>query len=155
VTHAALAARVLATWFGCGRAPLAPGTVGSLGAVPLHVALAPLHPALHAAVVLALCLCGTWAAERAAEAEKLEDPQSVVIDEVCGTLIAMGLVASSSWPFKLLALALFRVFDIMKPGPIDSLQHLRPAGLGIMADDVMAGVAAGLMAWSASALLSP
>jgi phosphatidylglycerophosphatase A len=127
--------------------------VGSLGAVPLHFALATLGPLPHAAAIAALTLAGTWAAQRVAEAEGIEDPQKVVIDEVCGTLIAMGMASGAGLGVRLLALALFRLLDITKPGPIDSVQRLHPPGVGIMADDVLAGVAAGAMAYSASWLL--
>jgi phosphatidylglycerophosphatase A len=127
--------------------------VGSLGAVPLHFALATLGPLPHAAAIVALTVAGTWAADRVAKAEGTEDPQKVVIDEVCGTLIAMGMVSGASIVVRLAALALFRVLDITKPGPIDSVQRLEPPGVGIMADDLLAGVAAGAMAYAASALL--
>ena len=152
MTQAALPARLLATWFGCGLSPIAPGTVGSLGAVPLHFALAGLGPLPHAAAVAGLSLAGIWASNRVAEAEGVEDPQKVVIDEVCGTLIAMGMVSGAGLGIRLLALGLFRVLDITKPGPIDSVQRLEPAGVGIMADDLLAGVVAGAMAYSASLL---
>ena len=153
MAQAALPARLLATWFGCGLSPKAPGTVGSIGAVPLHLALATLGPLPHAAGIIALTAAGTWAANEVARAEGIEDPQKVVIDEVAGTLIAMGMVSGSSWGIRLLALALFRLLDITKPGPIDTVQRLEPPGVGIMADDVLAGLAAGVMAYSASALL--
>ena len=153
MAQAALPARLLATWFGCGLSPKAPGTVGSIGAVPLHVALAMLGPLPHAAAIVALTAAGTWAANAVARAEGIEDPQKVVVDEVAGTLIAMGMVSGSGWGIRLLALALFRVLDITKPGPIDTVQRLEPPGVGIMADDVLAGLAAGAMAYSVSALL--
>lgn len=127
--------------------------MGSIGAVPLHFALATLGPIPHAAVIVALSVIGTWASNEVAKAEGIEDPQKVVIDEVCGTLIAMGMVSGASIGFKLLGLVLFRVFDITKPGPIDTVQRLEPPGVGIMADDLLAGVLAGAMAYSASALL--
>jgi phosphatidylglycerophosphatase A len=107
----------------------------------------------HAAIVIALSAAGIWASNEVAKAEGIEDPQKVVIDEVAGTLIAMGMVSSSGFAMRLLALVLFRVLDITKPGPIDSVQRLSPPGVGIMADDLLAGVAAGVMAYSASALL--
>lgn len=152
MTQAALPARLLATWFGCGLSPVAPGTVGSLGAVPLHFALAALGPLPHAAAIAGLSLAGIWASNRVAQAEGVEDPQKVVIDEVCGTLIAMGMVSGAGLGIRLLALGLFRVLDITKPGPIDSVQRLEPAGVGIMADDLLAGVVAGAMAYSVSLL---
>lgn len=153
MAQAALPARLLATWFGCGLSPKAPGTVGSLGAVPLHVLLSQLGPVPHIAAILGLSVLGTWASNVVARAEGIEDPQKVVIDEVCGTLIAMGMVHHAGWGLRLLALGLFRVFDIVKPGPIDTVQRLQPPGLGIMADDLLAGIAAGAMAYSASVLL--
>src|SRR5689334_8839947 len=119
MAQAALPARLLATWFGCGLSPVAPGTVGSLGAVPLHFGLAMLGPVPHVAAIVGLTALGTWA----------------------------------GFGVRLLALGLFRVFDITKPGPIDSVQRLEPAGVGIMADDLLAGVAAGATAYLASALL--
>lgn len=153
MAQAALPARLLATWFGCGLAPKAPGTVGSIGAVPLHLALCSLGPLPHAAIVLAISGLGIWASNEVAKAEGIEDPQKVVIDEVAGTLIAMGMVSGSGIGIRLLALALFRVLDITKPGPIDSVQRLSPPGVGIMADDLLAGLGAGAMACLASALL--
>jgi phosphatidylglycerophosphatase A len=153
MAQAALPARLLATWFGCGLSPKAPGTVGSIGAVPLHLGLSMLGPVPHVAAIALLTVAGTWAANEVARAEGTEDPQKVVIDEVCGTLIAMGMVCKSSLGIRLLALGLFRVLDITKPGPIDTVQRLEPPGVGIMADDVLAGVAAGAMAYSVSALL--
>jgi phosphatidylglycerophosphatase A len=152
MAQAPLPARLLATWFGCGLSRVAPGTVGSIGAVPLHFALSALGPLPHAAVVVGLSAAGIWASNRVAQAEGVEDPQKVVIDEVCGTLIAMGMVSGAGIGMRLLALGLFRVLDITKPGPIDSVQRLEPAGVGIMADDLLAGLAAGAMAYSASLL---
>lgn len=121
--------------------------------MPLHLALSTLGPVPHAAIVIALSAAGIWASNEVAKAEGIEDPQKVVIDEVAGTLIAMGMVSGSGFTIRLLALVLFRVLDITKPGPIDSVQRLSPPGVGIMADDLLAGVAAGVMAYSASALL--
>jgi phosphatidylglycerophosphatase A len=153
MAQAALPARLLATWFGCGLSPKAPGTVGSIGAVPLHLLLSMLGPVPHVAAIIGLSVVGTWASNEVARAEGIEDPQKVVIDEVCGTLIAMGMVSKSSFGIRLLALGLFRLLDITKPGPIDTVQRLQPPGVGIMADDLLAGVAAGAMAYSVSALL--
>jgi phosphatidylglycerophosphatase A len=87
---------------------------------------------------------GIWAAQRFAASLDEEDPSSVVIDEVAGTLLAMGIARPTGIAGELVALALFRVLDITKPGIIDRVQRLRPPGLGIMADDILAGVAAGV-----------
>ncbi len=143
--NAPVSARWLATWFGCGRAPVAPGTVGALGTLPLHFALRALGPVPHFAVTVALTGLGVWAANRVSAALEDEDPSSVVIDEVVGTLLAMGLARPAGIYGELIAFGLFRVFDIVKPGPIDSVQRLKPPGVGIMADDVLAGLLAGAL----------
>ncbi len=140
----ATAARWLATWFGCGLSPRAPGTVGSLGAVPLHLALCFTHPALHATGVVLIAAAGVWAAQLYATERGEVDPQRVVIDEVAGSLIAMGLVRNAHWGVQCAALVAFRVLDIWKPGPIRRLEHLEPAGVGIMFDDLLAGLGAGV-----------
>jgi phosphatidylglycerophosphatase A len=137
-------ARWIATWLGCGLAPKAPGTVGSIGAVPVHLLLRHVHPVAHALAVLGITLVGVWSADKVAKELGVEDPQIVVIDEVAGALLAMGLVRGSPGA-ELAALVLFRVLDITKPGPIARAEHARPAGLGIMLDDVLAGLIAGLV----------
>lgn len=138
-------ARGIATWFGCGKSPLAPGTVGALGAIPLHLLLKALGPGVYLLGTLATVGAGVWAADRTARATGKKDPQEVVIDEVAGTLIAMGIVRGRGVSAELLALLLFRALDILKPGFINTAQHAKPAGLGIMADDVLAGLLAGLI----------
>ncbi len=136
----------LATWFGCGRAPVAPGTFGSLGAIPLHLLLSLGGPGTYIAGVVTVSLLGIYAGTEAARELGEKDPQEVVIDEVAGTLIALGLGGGKSVLAQGLAVGLFRLLDITKPGLIDRAQHLKPVGLGIMADDLLAGVSAGLIA---------
>lgn len=143
---ASAAASLLATWFGCGLSRLAPGTVGSIGAVPLHLLLRKLSPPLHAASVIAISAAGIWSAQREAQESGESDPQRVVIDEVAGTLIAMGLVRNRSLSRQLAALLLFRALDITKPGPIRAAERASPPGLGIMLDDLLAGLGAGVLA---------
>src|SRR5580700_9370719 len=135
-------ANLIATWFGCGRSPFAPGTVGSAAAVGIAIALqhwcgfGPLHFALLAAI---LFLPGTWAADVAARAAKLKDPGFVVVDEVIGQWIALAGARALNWKSYLAAFALFRLFDIWKPAPVRQLEQL-PEGFGIVIDDAMAGV---------------
>lgn len=148
------AARWLATWFGCGLSPRAPGTVGSIGAVPLHLALGLLPWGLHLAAAVLVSLAGIWAAQRYALACGENDPQRVVIDEVAGTVIAMGLVRAAPFAVQCAALVAFRVLDIWKPGPIRRLEHTQPIGAGIMLDDVMAGLLAGACVWLAWTLMA-
>jgi phosphatidylglycerophosphatase A len=135
------AADVIATWFGCGLSPIAPGTAGALGALPLYYAaraLAGSVGVLGAAVVVGVV--GTWAADDFARRANEKDPQRVVVDEVCGVLIAL---AFSGRDLRSIAVAfvLFRLLDMFKPWPIRALERL-PGGLGIMLDDVAAGVLA-------------
>jgi phosphatidylglycerophosphatase A len=134
----------LATWLGCGLSPVAPGTVGSLGAIPVHLVLRTLNPVAHTAAILAVTAVGVWSAQKVADELGIDDPQLVVIDEVAGALMAMGLVRGSL-AREAIALALFRLFDITKPGPVGAAEHAKPAGVGIMADDVVAGLMAGLI----------
>jgi len=144
VSKASPFARLVATWFGCGLSPLAPGTVGSFGTLPLWWLLAQRGALLYWVVTLGLTLLGTWASQRTAQALGDDDPSSVVIDEVVGTLLALG-IGGGGLAAHGAAFVLFRFFDIKKPGIIDRVQHLRPAGVGIMADDVLAGIAAGVL----------
>jgi phosphatidylglycerophosphatase A len=139
-------AALYATWFGCGRAPVAPGTVGSLGAIPLHLLLRSVSPLSHAAIVVGVSALGIWSAGAYAAEIGEDDPPSAVIDEVAGTLIALGLVRGRGVAAAALAFALFRVLDVVKPGIIDDAQDAEPPGLGIMLDDLIAGVLAGLSA---------
>lgn len=136
----------LATWFGCGYSPTAPGTVGAIGAIPVHLALRTLAPGVHTALVLGVTALGVWSAGETARLSDQKDPQSVVIDEVAGVLMAMGLVRDRGVLTQAIAFALFRYFDITKPGPVYHVQHTEPAGVGIMMDDVLAGLMAGIVA---------
>jgi phosphatidylglycerophosphatase A len=140
-------ATLVATWFGCGLSPIAPGTAGSIGAVPLHLLLAQTPWAVHLGAVLLVTAAGVWSAQVYAVARGVKDPQSVVIDEVAGTVIAMGAVRAAPWFVQLAALVAFRALDILKPGPIRRLEHLEPVGVGIMFDDLLAGVFAGAALW--------
>ena len=145
-------ATLLATWFGCGYSPKAPGTAGSLAALAIAIVLhhylgfTPLHFLLLAAI---LFLPAVWAAGVTARACGLEDPQFVVVDEVVGQWIALAGAASLNWKSFLGAFALFRLFDIWKPPPVRQLESL-PGGWGINLDDVMAGVYAALVLWVAA-----
>ncbi|MEO8596057.1 MAG: phosphatidylglycerophosphatase A [Candidatus Solibacter sp.] len=132
----------LATWFGAGYSPVAPGTAGSLAALAIAIALheyagfAPWHFLVLAAVFF---VPATWAASVTARVKQLKDPQIVVVDEVLGQWIALAGARTLNWKSYLAAFALFRLFDIWKPAPVRQLEAL-PGGLGINADDVMAGV---------------
>jgi phosphatidylglycerophosphatase A len=135
----------VATFFGAGFLKPGPGTYGSAATVALWLAGASLlhHNSQHIliATLLALTLSialGIPAASVAAREFGRKDPGFVVIDEVAGQLIAL-LAITPDWPHALLALLLFRFFDILKPPPIRRLEAL-PEGLGIVVDDLGAGI---------------
>jgi phosphatidylglycerophosphatase A len=140
---APLWASLTATFFHIGYGQPGPGTWASVATVLLWRGLAPYamsYDRLIAAIVisLAVTLIGIPAATRMARALGQRDPSVVVIDEVAGQMIAL-IGASLDWMSMLAALILFRVFDIAKPFPLRRLEHL-PEGLGIMLDDVGAGL---------------
>ena len=140
-------ATLLATWFGCGRVPVAPGTAGSLAAVAIAAPLAlwaGWPPWAFAALAAAITPLAMWSAGVAARAAGIEDPRFVVIDEVAGQWVALAGVHVWSWHAALAAFLLFRLFDIFKPPPVRQLEAL-PGGVGIVADDLAAGVYAALV----------
>ena len=132
-------AHVLATWFGCGHVPIAPGTAGTLGAVPLYLALRPFGHAAVAIAALVLTALGIWVADIVAKVEGLKDPQLVVIDEVAGVLVTLS-VARPTWAALAAGVVLFRIFDQTKPWPARTAERKLPGGWGIVLDDVAAGV---------------
>ncbi len=133
----------IAFGFGSGLSPWAPGTAGTLAAVPLYLLLQPLAVGWYLAVVAALTLIGVWACDRTARDLQTDDPGAIVWDEVAGYLVTMT-AAPSGWVWVLAGFALFRLFDIWKPWPIRVLDARVPGGLGIMLDDLVAGLFAGV-----------
>lgn len=132
---------VLATWFGCGRSPVAPGTVGTLGALPLWLVVRDAFPHAVLATAVVLTFAGVWAAGVVARAHRAKDPQIVVVDEVAGVLLALA-IAPATTAGAIAAVVLFRLFDMWKPFPARQAERL-PGGWGIVLDDVVAGVQAG------------
>lgn len=128
---------ILATGLGTGFSPLAPGTAGSILAVLVLYFVPPFSPWLLLAILFVLFWIGVYTGGEL-EKELGEDPSKVVIDEVVGMGISL-LFVPHDWRLFLIAFALFRLFDILKPPPIDQSQQL-PGGLGIMIDDVLAGI---------------
>ena len=138
-------AKLLATWFGAGLLKPAPGTWGSLAALPFGWLLLRYGgvTALLAAAALVFTM-GVWASGAYARQLGNPDPGSVVIDEVAGQWIALSAALLTPLSF-LAAFALFRLFDIVKPPPIRQVERALKGGLGIMTDDVLAGAAAALV----------
>ena len=141
------AAVLLATWFGCGLSPVAPGTVGSAAAIAiawgLHTCSAGAHgssPVLAAALLIP----AVWASGVTAIASGKDDPGKVVVDEVLGQWIALAGATVLDWKTWLAAFLLFRAFDIWKPFPVRQLEELH-GGIGIVADDLGAGIYSALV----------
>jgi phosphatidylglycerophosphatase A len=133
---------LVGTFFGAGLLKPGPGTYGSIAATLIWYVVArnvhPLHlVAITMVMVLAATLIGIPAATRVAMESGRKDPQIVVIDEVAGQWVALALMPPR-WEYALLALLLFRLFDITKPPPVRQLERL-PHGAGIVVDDLAAG----------------
>jgi phosphatidylglycerophosphatase A len=133
-----------ATVFGIGRSPFMPGTVASAIALPVAwIVLKYLGPVALFSLSFAVAAIGTWACDVYVRATEETDPSECVIDEVAGQFLACALAPLSLYGF-ILAFALFRLFDISKLWPISEAEKLR-GGLGIVADDMVAGLLAGLI----------
>ena len=132
------AAQALATGFGSGYSPIAPGTAGSAVGLLLFVPLSRLPPLLQLAVTLVVFAAGVLASTHVARLVGRKDPGIVVIDEVVGVWVSL-LFLPFTPAVALLAFLLFRLLDMLKPYPARQFEAL-PDGLGIMADDVMAAV---------------
>ena len=137
---------VLATGFGAGYAPWAPGTAGSLVGLGFGLALAaaPFGPTAAAAITAAVCIAGVPICGYAARCLGESDPARVVWDEVAGMMVAVLSLPAGGWYWWGAAFVLFRVFDVLKPWPIGWLDRRVGGGLGIMLDDL----AAGALAWA-------
>jgi len=143
-----LIATRLATCFGIGWIPLAPGTVASAAALPLGWGLALLGWQTLTISALATTALGVWACGIHARKVGLFDPSECVLDEVAGQWFALVPIAylERSWDWRPYAMAflLFRLFDILKPWPISAAERL-PGGFGVMMDDVLAGFVAAIL----------
>jgi len=132
--------RWLCSWFGAGWLKPAPGTWGSAAALPVAWLLWWLGgPIAVGIAAVAVFLIGWWASERIVRADGLEDPSWVVIDEVAGQWLTLLLTPPSIIGY-LAGFALFRLFDIWKPWPVSWADQKIKGGLGIMLDDVIAGI---------------
>lgn len=134
----------IATFGYVGFFPIAPGTAGSLAALALYALVRWAGtPAIELVTIIAVLAIGIWASTRTERALARTDPGPVVIDEVLGMLITLAFLPLSPWGIAA-GFLIFRLLDVIKPFPAGRLEHL-PAGLGIMADDAMAGVYAHLL----------
>jgi phosphatidylglycerophosphatase A len=135
-------ALAVATVFGVGRAPFAPGTFGSVAGLLVWLLVRD-SPAAQAAVIVIVFAAGSWSGTVAERHFGATDPGAVVIDEVLGMLITLFL-NPVGWTGALAGLLLFRIFDVIKPYPANRLERLH-GGLGIMSDDAMAALYANMV----------
>jgi phosphatidylglycerophosphatase A len=132
---------LLATGFGSGLSPKAPGTVGTLVALPLVLALSWLPLWLSALIILLICGLGVYVSDVTSRDLGVDDHGGIVIDEIAGFAITMWALPADSWTL-LAGFLLFRFLDIVKPWPVRVFDQHVLGGLGVMADDIVAGLLA-------------
>ena len=132
-----------ATGFGVGYSPLAPGTLGTLIAIPVYYFLSEIPSPLYEITLVGFFFISVWISENAEIFFGKKDDQRIVIDEIMGFLIAMLWLPKTPL-FLLAGFILFRVFDIFKPFPIRRFEKVR-GGFGVVLDDVMAGIFANVI----------
>ena len=133
-------AALISTWFGTGLLPKAPGTWGSLAALPVAWVIAERFGSIALVVAaLVMFLVGLWAVKTYLSHSRDKDPGVIVIDEVAGQLLAVAPAGLDPLAFAL-GFILFRIFDVMKPWPIGALERRLGGALGVMADDLAAAL---------------
>ncbi len=137
---------LLAFGFGSGLSKKAPGTLGTLAAVPVYFFLAKTGIIIYSLISILICLAGVPICSIAAEKLGEHDFPGIVWDEIAGYLVALWFIPFS-WESLISAFILFRAFDILKPWPIKWVDKHVHGGFGIMLDDVIAGVFTGVVLW--------
>jgi phosphatidylglycerophosphatase A len=132
---------LIAVGFGSGLAPKAPGTAGTLIAIPLYMLMQPLPLISYLLITTCLFIAGIWICAYAAEKLGVHDHPSIVFDEIVGYLITM-IAAPEGWQLIIVGFVLFRLLDAIKPWPISWFDRNITGGMGIMVDDVVAGIVA-------------
>ena len=130
---------LLATGFGVGYSPIAPGTLGTLIAIPVYYFLSNISSPIYEITLVGFFFLSVWVSESAEIFFGKKDDQRIVIDEIMGFLITM-LWAPKTAILIVIGFFLFRFFDILKPFPIRRLEKRLKGGYGVVLDDVMAGV---------------
>lgn len=145
---------IIATWFGAGYLPKAPGTWGSLAALPFAWIIHD-YTGLIGVLIAAVLLfpVGVIASARFADRIGNSDPGVVVVDEIVGQWFALLPMLTFGWVGYICAFAAFRLFDILKPWPVGYLDRKLKGGLGIMTDDAAAGLLAAVFLWGGAIVL--
>jgi len=125
--------------FGSGLAPKAPGTFGTIAAIPICLLMQNLSLVTYLVLTVIAFIVGIWICQKSADWLGKEDPSAVVWDEIVGYLVTM-IAAPQGWQWVVLGFVLFRFFDILKPWPISIADKELHGGFGIMLDDVIAGI---------------
>jgi len=125
--------------FGAGKVPVAPGTFGTLVAVPIYLSLRETGIVAYALTVAAMFVAGVWLCDVTERDLEAHDAPSIVWDEIVGYLVTM-FAAPVGWIWVVAGFALFRLFDIAKPFPIRVADRRVRGGFGVMLDDLLAGV---------------
>jgi phosphatidylglycerophosphatase A len=133
----------LAAGFGAGYSPIAPGTMGTLVAIPIYFFLSFISSPLYELTIITFFFLSSWISDKAQRHWGKRDHPRIVIDEMVGFLITMLWLPKTTL-FVILGFFLFRFFDIVKPPPIRLLERVR-GGYGVVLDDVMAGVYANII----------
>ena len=132
-------ALISSIWFGAGLLPGMPGTFGTVAAIPLYIAGSLLGPQYQFSILLVIAIGAIWSSHRSQTILGSGDSPVIVVDEVAGFLLTTAFI-----PFTWSALAggffLFRFFDILKPPPIKTIEKKLRGGIGIVIDDLLAGV---------------
>lgn len=139
---------LIATWFGVGYLPKAPGTWGSFAALPFAALFMSLGGQwAMAAAILVLFPIGIWAAREFNRQTASDDSGAIVVDEIVGQWLAFLPLANFDLFWFVIAFALFRLFDVWKPWPIRAFERKVKGGFGVMLDDVLAGLFAAAVLW--------
>ncbi len=131
---------LLSLGFGSGLSPHAPGTMGTLVAVPLYLMLSRLELIAYLIAIASGFILGIYVCNYTSKALGVHDHSGIVWDEIIGYWIAMIAVPAPTWQWILTGFVLFRFFDIVKPWPVNLADKHLPGGFGIMIDDVLAGL---------------
>ena len=134
---------LLATGLGTGYSPIAPGTMGTLLAIPVFLLLSSIPSPVYEWTIIAFFFLACWVSDKAQNYWGKKDDQRIVIDEIMGFFMAMMWLPKTAL-FVTLGFVLFRLFDIVKPPPVRRLEQVR-GGYGVVLDDVMAGIYANIV----------
>lgn len=130
---------VVTSFFYLGKSPIAPGSIGTIGAIPLVYVLSLMGDRLYLSLTFLICILSIPIVHQFENLSDIHDSKEIVIDEVVGFLVTMALLPMT-WQALSLGFLIFRFFDILKPFPIGLIDRKVKGGLGVVADDIVAGI---------------